>query len=171
MTTHHRLVVTLLFAAAAVCVQTAMPDGATQKFYSDDPLQREPETQDASKVQSWDIDLFWDLGENLLANPGLRTPIVKAGDVNTVDEIPNSSWFTNRIGTARLSIPEAVRGPLTGDGPAPGTWSVIRPKQAGFAPGFTMLDAKGETWFVSFDANGFPEAATGAVLIQEATPT
>jgi len=165
MTTRHRLVVTLLFAAAAVCVQTAMPDGATQKFYSDDPLQREPETQDASKVQSWDIDLFWDLGENLLANPGLRTPIVKAGDVNTVDEIPNSSWFTNRIGTARLSIPEAVRGPLTGDGPAPGTWSVIRPKQAGFAPGFTMLDAKGETWFVSFDAHGFPEAATGAILV------
>jgi hypothetical protein len=28
-----------------------------------------------------------------------------------------------------------------------------------------MRDAKGETWFVSFDADGFPEAATGAVMV------
>ena len=58
-----------------------------------------------------------------------------------------------------------MRGPLTGDGPAPGTWSVTRPKEAGFAPGFTIKDAKGETWFVSFDADRFPEAATGAILV------
>jgi hypothetical protein len=166
MITVHRLITpTLLAAAAALLLETAVPRGATLKFYNDDPLQREPETQDASKVQEWDIDLFWDLAENLFANPGLRTPIVKAGDINTVDEVPNSNWFTNRIGTERLSIPEVVRGPLTGDGPAPGTWSVSRPKEAGFAPGFTMKDAKGETWFVSFDANGFPEAATGAILV------
>jgi hypothetical protein len=42
---------------------------------------------------------------------------------------------------------------------------VTRPKEAGFAPGFTMKDAKGDGWFVSFDANGFPEAATGAILV------
>ena len=58
-----------------------------------------------------------------------------------------------------------MRGPLTGTGPAPGTWSVVRPKEAGFAPGFTMRDAKGDLWFVSFDAKGFPEAATGAILV------
>ena len=166
MTTSHRLIIsTCLAAAAAIVLQTAVPRGATAKFYSDDPLQREPETQDASKVQAWDINLFWDLAENLFANPGKRTPIVKARDVNTVDEIPSSSWFTNRMGTERLSIPDVVKGPVTDDGPAAGTWSVIRPKQAGFAPGFTMKDGTGDTWFVSFDANGFPEAATGAILV------
>ncbi|HZA33933.1 MAG TPA: hypothetical protein VE505_03340, partial [Vicinamibacterales bacterium] len=30
---------------------------------------------------------------------------------------------------------------------------------------FTMRDTKGEDWFVSFDAKGFPEAATGAILV------
>ena len=165
MTKHFRLIVSTVFALAVTfALQTAGPRGAAPKFFSDDPLQREPETQDASKVQEWEIDLFWDLAENLFGNPGGKSPLVKSRDVNTIDEVPNSSWFTNRIGTETLSVSDVVRGPLTGDGPAPGVWSVTRPKEAGFAPGFTMKDAKGDTWFVSFDANGFPEAATGAIL-------
>jgi hypothetical protein len=44
-------------------------------------------------------------------------------------------------------------------------WTISRPKEAGAAPGFTMQDAKGETWFVSFDAEGNAEAATGAILV------
>src|SRR4029450_5960897 len=135
------------------------------KFYDDDPLPREPETADASGVKEWDIDLFYDLAENLFGRPGDAGPAGHARNVNTIDEVPDSSWFTNRILARPLSIEEAVRGPLTGTGPAPGTWSVVRPKEAGFAPGFTMRDAKGDLWFVSFDANGFPEAATGAILV------
>jgi hypothetical protein len=164
MTKNNRLYI-LLALTAAFFVATAAPRGAAPKFYSDDPIQREPETQDSSKVEKWEIDLFWDLAENLFGNPGARTPLVKSRDVNTIDEVPNSSWFTNRIGTEQLSVQDAVRGPLTGEGPAPGTWSVTSPKEAGFAPGFTMKDAKGDLWFVSFDAKGFPEAATGAILV------
>src|SRR5690349_3010979 len=164
--TGHRLILSTLLALFAVGVlQTAAPRGATAKFYSDDPLQREPDSQDASKTEEWEIDLFWDLAENMFGNPGGRTPLVKSRDVNTIDEVPDSSWFTNRIGSQSVSVDDAVRGPLTGTGPAPGTWSVTRPKEAGFAPGFTMKDAKGDTWFVSFDADGFPEAATGAILV------
>ena len=40
------------------------------KFMSDDPLQREPDTQDASKVQEWDIGLLADLTMNLFTRPG-----------------------------------------------------------------------------------------------------
>jgi hypothetical protein len=155
----------LLGSLACGLLLTAVTHGSSTRFYSDDPMQREPETQDASKVRAWEIDLFWDLAENLFANPGDQTPDVKARNVSTVDEVPDSNWFTNRIGARPLSIAEAVQGPLTGAGPAPGTWSVVRPKEAGFAPGFTMEDATGERWFVSFDAKGFPEAATGAILV------
>jgi hypothetical protein len=161
----HRLAPLAILLALWFALQPTAPRGASVKFYPDDPLQREPETIDASSVQSWEIDLFWDLAENLFADPGDRTPNVKAKNVNTVDEVPDSSWFTNRIGVRPLSIEEAVRGPLTGDGPAPGTWTVTRAKEAGFAPGFTMTDPRGETWFVSFDADGLPEAATGAILV------
>jgi hypothetical protein len=155
----------LLCGLAFVSLLTVAPHGSSVRFYRDDPLQREPETQDASSVREWEIDLFWDLAENVFGNPGDRTPNVKARNVNTVDEVPDSNWFTNRIGARPLSIAQAVQGPLTNAGPAPGTWSVVRAKEAGFAPGFTLQDAKGDTWFVSFDSNGFPEAATGAIVV------
>jgi hypothetical protein len=141
------------------------PRGASPKFFDDDPISREPETQDATKTAEWDIDLFVDLTTNLFGNPGDSTPNVRARSINTVDELPDSGWFTNRIGARPISVDEVVRGPITGDGPAPGPWTVIRPKTSGYAPGFTMRDAKGETWFVSFDAPGSPEAATGAVMV------
>jgi hypothetical protein len=148
-----------------VVITQASSSGSGRKFYNDDPLAREPESQDASKVAEWDIDLVYDLALNLFSRPGEGGPARRAGNVNTIDEVPDSSWFTNRILTRPVSVEEASRGPLTGEGPAPGVWSVIRPKQAGFAPGFTMRDAKGDIWFVSFDARGFPEAATGAILV------
>jgi hypothetical protein len=166
MTTRHRAALCALATLAGVLLLTpASPRGANVRFYPDDPIQREPETQNASDVQPWDIDLFWDLAENLFGRPGDPTPNVRARNINTADDVPDSNWFTNRIGARALSIDEVVRGPVAGPGPAPGTWSVAAAKEAGFAPGFTLRDAKGETWFVSFDAKGQPEAATGAIMV------
>ena len=41
----------------------------------------------------------YDTIENSFYWPGDRTPDVRAQNVNTVDEVPDSNWFTNRIGT------------------------------------------------------------------------
>jgi len=139
--------------------------GATVKFVSDDPLSREPDTQDAAGVQEWQIDLTIDLAMNLFGRPGDAATNVRARNVNTIDEVPDSSWFTNRILARPLTLDELAKGPLASAGPAAGKWSVVSPKLAGFAPGFTMLDAKGDRWFVSFDAAGHPEAATGAIAV------
>jgi hypothetical protein len=156
---------TLTVAAAALVLASASPSGNGRKFYDDDPLVREPETANAAGVKEWDIDLFYDLAENLFARPGDPAPDVRARNINSIGEVPDSSWFTNRILARPLSIDDVVRGPLVGSGPAPGTWSIVRPKQAGFAPGFTARDAAGDLWFVSFDAKGHAEAATGAILV------
>ncbi len=139
--------------------------GAARRFLSDDPLVREPETQDAAGAKEWEIDLTIDLATNLFASPGDAVANVRARNVNTIDEVPDSSWFTNRILARPLTLDDLSRGPLTSAGPAPGRWSVVSPKLAGFAPGFTMLDASGDRWFVSFDAAGHPEAATGAIAV------
>jgi hypothetical protein len=142
-----------------------LTSGAAPRFLSDDPLPREPDTQDAAGVSEWDIDLAIDLALNMFASPGDSAANVRAKNVNTIDEVPDSSWFTNRILARPITIDELSRGPLAGDGPAPGPWTVISPKLAGFAPGFTMTDTRGERWFVSFDADGHPEAATGAIAV------
>jgi hypothetical protein len=134
-------------------------------FLADDPLQHEPETQDASMASEWTIDLFIDLATNLFGHPGDDATSVRAAEVNSIDEVPDSNWFTNRILARPVSIDEAVRGPMLGPGPAPGQWTVVASKEIGMAPGFTMKDSAGETWFVSFDAHGYPEAATGAIIV------
>ena len=152
--------VTLLVAAGAISATTA-----GRKFYSDDPIAREPETQDASGAEPWDIDLFYDLGYNLFVT-GRKTPEdVRAQNINTIDEVPDSSWFTNRIGTRDMTEAELMRGPAAGDAPDPSMWTLTREKSSGFAPGFTARDAKGGTWFVSFDPPRNPEGATGALVV------
>jgi hypothetical protein len=159
-----RLVVTLaaacLLATTFVAVHAARP-----KFFKDDPIAREPASQDASGAQPWDIDLFYDLSYNLFATPRRPPENVRAGNVNTIDEVPDSSWFTNRIGSRAITVDEIERGPVVGPPPAASKWTLTREKSAGAAPGFTATDANGQTWFVSFDAPVNPEGATGAVVV------
>jgi hypothetical protein len=158
-----RVFLALALLGGALAGVTAI--AATEAFRADDPLLREPDTQDASGVKAWTIDLFIDLAVNLFSNPGDPAIGVRAGNVNTIDEVPDSSWFTNRIVARPVSIDEAVQGPRSGAPPADGRWTVIASKEVGAAPGFTIQDEAGETWFISFDARGYPEAATGAILV------
>jgi hypothetical protein len=156
------------FAAGVLAVvMAATVDGAqdrARKFYDDDPIAREPETRDAAGVTERDIALSYDLAENLFTTRGDRRRI-RALNVNTIDEVPDSSWFTNRIHARALSIEEAVRGPVSGPGPAPGPMTVTRAKPSGASAGFILRDSKGETWFAQFDASGHDEAATGAAMV------
>jgi len=48
-------------------------------------------------------------------------------NVNTLGEVPDSSWFTNRLGRYDMTIDEVVRGPNQVEGPAPGIWARHRP--------------------------------------------
>jgi hypothetical protein len=157
--------IVLASAVAATLVAGPATRAAGPRFFPDDPIAREPDSLDASKVEPWDIDLGVDLAINLFGHPGDPARDVRARNVNTIDEVPDSSWFTNRIVARPVSIDEAVRGPVTGTGPAPGPWTVVHAKEAGFSPGFTMEDSAGDTWFVSFDPRGHAEAATGAVMV------
>jgi hypothetical protein len=158
-----------ILARLALCgllaASPALLAGAERRFFDDDPLPREPDTQDASKVQAWDIDLVVDLAINGFGHPGDPAPDVRARDVNTIDEVPDSNWFTNRLVTGSITAEDVARGPVNGSGPAPGPWTLVSRKLAGAAPGFTIRDGGGQVWFVSFDAAGYPEAATGAIMV------
>lgn len=145
-------------------VSRAVLEAAEPRFYDDDPIAVEPETQDASRVDPWKIDLIYDLVRNQFARPG--EPVGRrAQNINTIDEVPDSNWFTNRILARPVSPEEAARGPATGKGPAPGTWTVTQTKKEGDAPGVTIRDSAGETWFLQFDPKSNPEGATAAAVI------
>ena len=89
-----------------------------------------------------------------------------AANANSLDEVPNSSWFTNRIGLFPLTPESAARGPSTGSGPdRSGTWTVIGAKTEGITPGFTIRDAAGDRFMIKFDPPGYVGMTIGAGVI------
>ena len=151
-------------SAVAACAAVLTLSGAGPKFYPDDPIWRDPETQDASAAKPVDISQQYDFIENTFLNVGDRTPM-RAVNVNTVDQVPDSSWFTNRVGRGGWTIEQIVRGPDTGTGPAPGAWTVVGGKSEGITPGLTIRDTAGDTYFIKFDPPSNPEMASGAEVI------
>jgi hypothetical protein len=153
-------------ALVALAVIASVPLGSQQpRFFRDDPIAVEPETQDASQVQPWTVDLAYDLAHAYLVAGRHKAADIRARNVNSVDEVPDSSWFTNRIGSRPLTLAEIANGPVVAPPPDTSTWTVQREKSAGAAAGFTARDASGASWFLSFDAPSNPEGATGALVV------
>ena len=123
-----------------------------------------PTREDASRLNPGSVGLFYDLTVNLFVTAKRQPSNTRAQNVNTVDEVPDSSWFTNRVVSA-VPREQILRGPNVGPPPAPEKWLIIGAKASGFAPGFTARDANGETWFISFDPPANPKGATAAVVI------
>jgi hypothetical protein len=153
----------LLIAAIASFTIAAETKGP--HFYADDPITREPESQDASKAQPYFMGSLYEMTNNLFVTSDYKPSGTRAQNINTIDEVPDSQWFTNRIGTTPITVEDLVRGANRGAPPDPSRWTLIREKTSGVHPGFTARDAKGETWFLEFDPTYFPEGATGAVEV------
>lgn len=161
MPSRFRLRVSTVAIASCLASGLLAAEPDTPKFFDDDPLWREPDSQNATSVQPWDVDLAVDLAYNLAVRLGDPARDVRARNINAVDEVPDSSWFTNRAGHRPLTAADVVKGPNTSAGPAPGTWTVTAAKSDGITPGFTIRDAAGERWFLKFDPPGYRAMATG----------
>lgn len=87
-----------------------------------------------------------------------------ARNVNALDEVPDSTWFTNR---RALTPADIARGPNTTEGPDPSApWKVVSSKVGGQSVGFIVKDARGDRYLLKFDEPHFPvtETATDVVL-------
>src|SRR5262245_10819331 len=160
-----RSAVRLMLCAGAVGLFATAASTQSPRFYPDDPISREPESRDASKAAPYEQSEMYELTYNLFVTSKYEPSGLRAKNLNTIDEVPDSSWFTNRIGSKPFTIEELVRGTNVGAPPDPSKWVVIREKTSGMHPGFTARDAKGETWFLEFDPPEFAEGATAAVAI------
>lgn len=155
--------VAITCAAVLSAVVTAPAVGG--RFFPDDPLAREPECCDASAARETDVGLLYDISYNVFVTPRRKPSNTRAQNVNTIDEVPDSGWFTNRILPRHVSTADLIRGPNVGAPPNAERWVLVREKTAGYSPGFTARDGNGETWFLSFDPPDAPEGATAAMTI------
>ncbi|HEY7290374.1 MAG TPA: hypothetical protein VH583_11115 [Vicinamibacterales bacterium] len=155
----------ILFAALLAGLASVSALTAGRKFYDDDPIAREPESRDASHAAPLGIELFYEYAYNLFVTERHKPSNTRAGNVNTIDEVPDSGWFVNRIGSESMSAESVARGVNDHTPPAPERWVVLREKTAGTSPGFTARDANGQTWFLQFDPPEYPGASTADVEI------
>ena len=84
---------------------------ASPRFYPDDPVWADDDRAlDASKMGEIEDTNGYDFLVNSFGETGERRD-VRAMNVNSVDEVPDSSWFTNRIGRRGMTVEEVVNGP------------------------------------------------------------
>jgi hypothetical protein len=134
-----------------------------QRFLPDDPLRVDPDDQPIPVPREVELSTAYDVIEHTFHHRP-RGPIPAAMNVNTLGEVPDSSWFTDRTG--RLSVEDMVRGPNRGSGPDPGgPWTVLSGKAQGITPGFTIRDARGDVYFVKFDRREYPHLSTAAEVV------
>ncbi len=148
-----------------VLTATLIAHGQTRRFYPDDPIWREPVTQDVKNAKRYEPDLAYQTLENLFWRPGDRVIGQRARNINTVDEVPDGPFFVNRAGRLPLTPALVARAANTSDGPAAGPWTVVSAKSDGVTPGFTIRDAANQLWFVKFDPPGWRAMATGSEVV------
>jgi hypothetical protein len=118
---------------------------------------------------AWDAmdnSIFRPMAEVFAVNPGGEAP-----NVNSLDEVADSSWFTNRIGARPMSLEELKAGAcepkelLEGETAGPGSWIIDKGKSNGASLGFRVnIPGKGKYLFKT-DPKGQPERATAASVI------
>lgn len=127
--------------------------------------------------------LVWDGADNSIFRPLSEVFAVDPGgeavNVNALDEVPDSAWFTNRLGRQHPTPDALLRGGctpdqvLTGTSATPRSWVIDRGKTDGASLGFRVRIAadpanpgKGDRKYLfKNDAPGQPERATAASVI------
>jgi len=162
------LAAVVLLAAAAVAAAGILwkdNDGQPIPEPAEDDAGNHTWWHDAHSMSVYQAGKVLDLGESLPAlarASGLAGPR-EAVNVNALDGVPDSTWFTNRHARRRLAPAALRRGP---DGQPPpaadGPLTIESGKALGEAPGFVVRDATGARFVVKLDPPAHPEMATGA---------
>jgi hypothetical protein len=151
-------------AVALVVATTGLGRVASPRFYPDDPIWADDDMAlDASAAAPIEDANSYDFVVNTFSAPGEKRD-VRALNVNTLDEVPDSSWFQNRSRQSR-TVADIVRGPDRLPSISLEGWMVSGGKSTGVQPGFRMTDPQGQLYQIEFDPPDNPEMASGAEII------
>ncbi len=134
-----------------------------RQFHADDPLWRDDDMRTIAKPAGHDLSKSYEFVANTFGETARS--FGPALNVNTLGEVPDSSWFTNRLGQHDMTIEEVLRGPDQVDGPAAGIWQVTGRPDSGITPKFTIRDARGDTYLIKLDPASNPELPSSVELI------
>lgn len=143
-----------------------------RRFPHAEPMREDPDKQPfAPTPEKYFSPFIWDGADNLVFRPVANffavDPAGKAVNVNALDEVPASSWFTPRLGARELTLEEIAAGPCNGAPPIDpaGPWSVTGGKPDGENPGFFIKSKEGQRYLLKFDGLAQQPRATAADTI------
>ncbi|MEO8593249.1 MAG: hypothetical protein ABI759_08005 [Candidatus Solibacter sp.] len=170
LTMHKALCVAAIAVAGALVPQMSAEDRVSI-FYPDDPLWREPAALPVSGIAKRSVDHIYDFLQSSYVTPRREGKLAKhapqlALDVNTLGEVPDSSWYTNRRAFQRMSIPDLQRGPGNTTPPDPKrAWRIKAAKSDGITPGLVIEDGRNNRYVLKFDPPENPELCSAADVI------
>lgn len=158
----------LMTVLAMSCAHEELPSA---RFANKNPVRAVDDRRDVPVPPATrSIDTYLYVFDGSLRDPLVRAldlqPRHRAAGVNALDEVPDSTWFTNRIGVRELTPDEVREGPLASESPELHVpWTVTRTKSEGVTLGLFIEDARGEKFLIKFDNKGMPEIETAAHVI------
>src|SRR5262245_38972465 len=154
-----------------VMILAVAPVFAQPRFYADDPLVREPVPHTVKEIATRKVDDIYSFFENSYVTPRregkeARLAPQRAADVNTLGEVPDSAWYTNRHAFRHMSIAELESGPGNSTPPSPNdSWKIVGAKSDGVTPGFIIEDQTGGRYVLKLDPPKYPELCSASDLI------
>ena len=124
------------------------------------------------RPDTYDSSFAWDATDNVAFRPVSRffavDPGGEARNVNSADEVPDSSWFENRIGRRGMTPAEVGRGACDGQDvdtdATDGSWLIDSGKPNGANPGFRVKLSNGQHVLLKSDLSQ-GERTTAAAAI------
>ncbi len=138
----------------------------TARFHNAPPVWKVDDRHDVTKVPagrdylrgSYYVESFHKLAADALNLERSR----RALGTNSLDEVPDSTWFTNR---ANLTPDEIRLGPVGETPERYLPWTIKSGKSGGLEVGFVVEDSRGEKFVLKFDDRTAPEVETAADAI------
>jgi hypothetical protein len=163
-----------LVVIATCCVACS---GGERRFPLREPMWRDTDLDPVhAHIARYESPLYWDGADNLVFRPlSDALGLVTSGEsvnVNSLDEVPDSAWFTNRIGTRGMTPDEVARGACTpeqvldAEHAPDGSWLVDKGKTSGSTPGFRVsIPGKGKFMLKAEDKDNAPERQAASSVI------
>ena len=143
------------------------------------PCRRAPTAKDARHVscapEEYVSPLMWDGADQMVFRPLSEALAIdhhgEAVNANSLDEVPDSAWFTNRLGVHPITLDQLRLGAcspsslLDPESAEDGSWVIDKGKNNGSSPGFRVnIGGKSKYMFKS-DSGGQPERPSAASII------
>jgi len=157
-----------LLSAMALGCSSPEPAFPTARFTNAPPATIVNDRLDVPKPPKERLGLQNSYAFNVLFRRPIQRPMEviphrRAKGISSIDEVPDSTWFTNR---GPLTPDQVRTGPVTVDSPELHfPWTVKSNKYGGATAGFIITDARGIKYQLKLDDPNFPEVMTGADVV------